>query len=180
MRYGSVPAVDGLSAVETGEGKYRTTVIKLDEVEVAVSDSAGVAGWAAKKVYDFEEGAFVLLGSYLDLTKIEVDGPGIEADFDGDVGVGTAAATAGATLATTEQDIIPTTATPQAVGGVTAVKQVPTGTELLKVWDGSGGAKDVYLNFAVDDADQDITGLGATNLKVSGEIHLHYLLLGDK
>lgn len=180
MQYGAVPVVAGLSAAETGEGKFRTTIIKLDEVEVAISDSAGVAGWGAKKVYDFAEGAFLLLGTYLNLTKVEVDGPGITATFDSDVGVGTVAAVAGATLATTEQDLIPTTAVDQAVGGVTAVKQVPTATEVPKLWDGSTTAKDVYLNWAVDDADQDITGLGATNLKVSGEIHLHYLLLGDK
>lgn len=175
---GAIPAVTGLSVDEQGVGPLRRTVLRFTDVAFALTDEAGVVAYTGKKVYDFPEGAVLFLGAEADLALTK-SSAGVNADWDGDFALGTVTASNNNSLASTEQDLIPTTATPQAAAGATTAKGVSTGTEAAKVLDGTGTAKDAYLNFLVDDADHDVTATPC-NLIVNGTVTITWLAIGDK
>lgn len=166
----------GVVAQEFGDGVFHKTVLTLTNVAVALTDEAGVVAYGSQKVYDFPAGAILLLGAVADL-DVTKSSAGVNADWDGDFGLGTAAAGNNNALATTEQDILPTTATPQAAAGVTTAKGQSTATE-NKVHDGTSTAIECHLNVLVDDADHNVAGT-ACNLIFNGTITLHWINLGD-
>ena len=172
---GAIPTVNGLSVQEAGNGLLRKTVLTFEDVHFALTDEAGVVAYSGKKVYDFPTGLVTIQGAVADLALTK-SSAGVNDDFDGDVGVGTVTASNNGTLASTEQNIIPTTATPQAVAGATTADGVSTAAVVL---DGTATAADVYLNFLVDDADQDVTGTPA-DLIVNGTLTLLWTNIGDK
>lgn len=167
----------GVTAAErVAGGIVHQTVLTFVNTPLPLVDEAGVVAYAGLKVYDFPAGAILFLGAVadLDLTKSSA---GVNADWDGDVGVGTVTASNNSTLATTEQNIIPTTATPQAVAGVTTANALSTATENAVV-NGTSTAVDAYLNLLVDDADHDVTTTPC-NLIVNGTLTLTWINLGD-
>ncbi len=166
----------GVSVVEHGEGIVHKTVFTLADAAITLADEAGVVAYGGLKIYDMPAGAIYFLGCVadLDMTKSSA---GVDATWDGDFGVGTVTASNNNSLASTEQNIIPTTATPQAAAGVTTANGQSTATENAVV-DGTGTAVDVYLNFLVDDADHDVTSTPC-NLIANGTITLHWINLGD-
>lgn len=166
----------GVTVVESGSGILNKTVLTFTDVDVALTDNAGTVAYGGLKVYDFPAGAILILGAVadLDLTKSSA---GVNADWDGDFGVGTVTAGNNNALATTEQNIIPTTATPQAVAGVTTANGQSTATENAVI-DGTSTAVDAYLNILVDDADHDVTSTPC-NIIVNGTLTLHWINLGD-
>lgn len=174
---GTRPAVTGLQVVEEAEGKFRTTTLVLDGVTLALTDVASTVAYVGQKVYDFPEGQILFLAAVADLA-VEKDAAGVNDDFEGDFGLGTVTASNNATLASTEQDLIPTTAIPEADTGATTAKGASTSTEGAKILDGRTTAKDVFLNFLVDDGDQDVTST-PTNLVVTGSIKLFWVNVGD-
>lgn len=174
---GDVPAVTGLTVSHDGAGPYRKTTLTFTDVAMALTDNAGVIAYVGTKVYDFPDGAILFLGAKADLALTK-SSTGVNADWDGDFSLGTVTASNNASLSSTEQDLIPTTATPQAAAGATTAKGVSTSTEACKVLDGTGTAKDVYLNFLVDDADHNVAGT-ACNLIANGTVTLHWVNLGD-
>lgn len=163
-------AGSGIEALEA-MGIVQKTVITLTNRAITMTDEAGVVAYGGTKIYDFPAGNILILGATADLTVTESGG--INADFDGDFGVGTVTAGNNNALATTEQNIIPTTATPQAVASATTAKGINTAVAFL---DGTATAIDAYLNFLVDDADQD----GGGTLTVNGTITIHWINCGDK
>lgn len=167
----------GVTLVEQGNGAVHKTVFTFTNVDIALADEAGVVAYGSLKIYDMPAGVILMLGAVadLDLTKSSA---GVNDDWDGDVGLGTAASSNNDTLSGTEQDIIPTTATPQAVAGVTTANGKSTATEAGAVFDGTATAVDVYLNLLVDDADHDVTGTPC-NLIVNGTLTLTWINLGD-
>jgi len=166
----------GVAATEYGEGIVHKTVLTLTDHAIALSDEADTVAYGGSKIYDMPEGAILTLGATADLALTK-SSAGVNDDWDGDFAIGTVTASNNASLASTEQDILPTTATPQASGGATTATGQSTATENA-VLDGTGSAKDVYLNFLVDDADHDVNGT-ACNLIVNGTITLHWINLGD-
>ena len=100
---------------------------------------------------------------------------GIAAAWDGDFGIGTVTAGNNNALATTEQNILPTTSTPQATAGVTTAKGQNAAAAYL---DGTTTPIDMFLNFLIDDADQDIDATSAS-LIVNGTVTVTWLNLGD-
>lgn len=173
------PAQQGVRE-ETVAGPNRSFHTKLTFLNQAVAmiDNAGVDAHGGLQVYDFPEGALIFQGAVadLDLTKSST---GVNADWDGDISLGTVLVAAGATLATTEQDLIPTTSTPQAVAGVTTGDMISTTTEAPKWFDGTATAKDMFLNLLVDDADHDVTTTPC-NIIVNGTIEFSWQMIGDK
>ena len=180
VEYGALPApgAPAGTGVTSGEraGAVRQVAVTFDGATVTMADNAGVVAFGSLKFYDLPAGLIYILGCTASLTLTRT-AAGINADFDGDFGIGTVAANNGATLATTEQNIIPTTATAQAVAGVATITGRSTATEIA-LYDGTATAVDVYLNILVDDADHDITTT-PSNLTVSGTILLTYINLGD-
>lgn len=172
---GSDPSVTGLSIDEKVIGPLRVVTLTFEDVAFAMVDEAGVVAYSGKKVYDFAAGLICVVGAVADL-DITKSSAGVNADFDGDFGIGTVTASNNATLATTEQNILPTTAVPQAVAGVTTADGVNAAVAFI---DGTATAADVYLNFLVDDADHDVTATPC-NLIVNGTVTLTYFHLGDK
>lgn len=172
---GAQPAVTGLSASEQGAGPIHKTVFTFEDVDFALVDEAGVVAYAGKKLYDFPAGHIKVLGAVADLDVVK-DAAGVNDAFDGDFGLGTATASNNGTLAATEQDIIPTTATPQAVAGATTA-QGKNAADIAPL-DGTGTPVDLFLNFLVDDADHDVTTT-PTNLTVSGTVTVTWVNLGD-
>lgn len=155
----------------------RQAIITLTATPIVLADEAGVVAYGGLKIYDFPQGAIQILGAVADL-DVTKSSAGVNADWDGDFGIGTVTAGNNNALATTEQNILPTTATPQAVAGVTTANGQSTITEAGLVIDGTATAADAYLNFLVDDADHNVGGT-ACNLLVTGTVKITYILLGD-
>lgn len=174
LGFGAVAAGAGVSS-GIGPG-LRTDVFNFVNTPIPLVDNAGVVAYGSLKFADMPEGFinFYACVANLVLTKSSA---GVNADWDGDFGVGSVAADSGATLAATEQNIIPTTATPQAVAGVTSAK----GSQTLATvqLDGSATPVDLFLNILVDDADHDVTTTPC-NIIVNGTIRVTYLQAGDK
>ena len=178
---GVVATADGVGAVahssvtaeECGCGAVHHTQLTLSGSPVLMLVEAVTVGWGSLKLYDMPAGAIQFLGAVANLT-VERFGTEISATFDGDFGIGTVAADNDASLATTEQNIIPTTATPQAVAGATTAKGQSTAAESIVV-KGTTTAVDVYLNLLVDIADIS----DADGLTVNGTIDLFWINLGD-
>ena len=167
----------GVAAVENGNGALHKTVLTLTNTPVVLADEAGVVAYGGLKIYDFPEGFIHFFGATANLT-LGKSAAGVNADWDGDFALGTVTASNNATLASTEQDLIPTTATPQATASLTTATGVSTTTEASKILDGHTTAKDVFLNILVDDADHDVTTT-PTNIVVNGTITLLWANLGD-
>lgn len=162
--------------MDLSPGAHRVT-LRLVDATISLTDNAGVVAYGSLKLLDFPAGLIRIHGctANLVLTKSSA---GVNADWDGDIAIGTVAANNGATLATTEQNVCPTTATPQAVGGVTTGDLKSTATEAVLAIDGTGTAGALYLNVLIDDADHDVTGT-ACNIIANGTITIVYSDCGD-
>ena len=171
---GAIPSVTGLTAIDRAIGSQHTVIMTFTNVDFALTDEAGVVAYTGKKVFDMPSGAYVIHGAVADLALTK-SSAGVNADWDGDFSVGTVTASNNATLSSTEQNIIPTTATPQASSGATTADGVSTAALYL---DGTATPSDIYLNFLVDDADHNVNGT-ACNLIVNGTLRLTYTYLGD-
>lgn len=158
---------------EQGFGRLQVTKFTFNALPITMTDEAGVVAYGGSQIYDFPAGNILILGATSDLTVVK-SGAGINADFDGDFGLGTVTAGNNNALATTEQNIIPTTATPQAVAGATTAKGINIAA--IAPLDGTATAIDLFLNFIIDDADQD----GGGTLLISNTLYVIWINLGDK
>jgi hypothetical protein len=173
---GDVPSVSGLSSkTDGGPGGFYRTTITLNDVSQTVVNGTEYQG---TKIYDFPECRMYVIGAVATLRQKTTStiASTLNSGVTGAIGVGTATASA-TTLATTMQDIIPTTAftssTTINVAGtaVTAVLASPA------VFDGTATAKDLFLNTAyatTGDVDADATQT------ISGTIVVTWVNLGDK
>jgi hypothetical protein len=172
------PTPNGTGVVATNEQlQVRTLLLTFTNVDIVLADEAGVVAYGSLKVADMLEGAICFLGAVADIALTK-SSAGVNDDWDGDFSVGTVAANNDATLTGTEANILPTTATPQAVGGATTSNGQSTSTEAATIVDGTTTAVDVYMNYLVDDADHDVTGT-ACNLIMNGTLQVTYVNLGD-
>lgn len=173
---GTLTSKTGLTVTEYGDGVFHKTRFTFTNMALAITDEAGVVAYVGQELYTFPQGYIYMQSAVLDvaLTKSSA---GVDDAWDGDVGIGTTTAGNNNALATTEQDIIPTTATPQAAAGATTADAVSTATE-HKIHDGTSAAKAAFLNFLVDDADHDVTSTPC-NLIVNGTLDLCWVHMGD-
>lgn len=169
-----------VSVKEYGAGFLHKTVLTCTATPITISDDAGVAQYGGVKVYDFPEGMLCTLGAVVtgSLTA-GVTGTIID-NWDGDVALGTVTATTGATLVSTEANILQSVAVSAGasdkIGVVDAVSVATALTESGARWlDGTGGALDMYLNFVIDD---DATHTAGT-ATFTGTIELIWMMLGD-
>lgn len=167
----------GVSASErVAGGVVHQTVLTLTNTPIPLTDNAGVVAYGGLKVYDFPQGAILMLGATANLALTK-SAAGVNDDWDGDFGIGTVTASNNNSLSSTEQNILPTTATPQAAAGATTAKGQSTATENAVI-DGTATAVDAFLNFLVDDTDHNV-GATPTNLIANGTITLTWINLGD-
>lgn len=143
-------------AVEYGDGVFHKTVLTCTATPITISDDAGVAQYGGVKVYDFPLGLIVPLGAVVSGTLTAgVTGTIID-NWDGDVALGTATASTGATLTGTEADIMQSVAVSAGAsdkdGVVSAYSVATVLTESGARWlDGTATAIDMFLNFVIDD-----------------------------
>lgn len=177
-----VGAVAGtnVSVVEYGTADIHKTVITLTNEVITISDDAGVAQYGGTKIYDFPQGLLCTMGAVIDGALTTGVTGTIKATWDGDVALGTATATTGATLTGTEADVLQSTATTTAVANVGVTDAVSIATALTESgarwFDGTATAKDLYLNFVIDD-DASHTAGTAT---FTGTITIMWSIIGDK
>lgn len=146
--------------------------IPIQGLTVAMTGTTGV-GWGTGVIQGLPEGNILLLGALLNC-KITEASASISDTFDGDIAIGSAP-TADATLSGAEVDIIPSTATPQAVSSVSTVRAPSTTTENGSILDNTAGSLELNLNLLIDDADIS----GDDNVTIDGVLHIVYAVLGD-
>lgn len=176
---GSTPS-SSVRAYQYGDDVARQTVLECNQLSVTITDDAGVAQYGGVQVYDFPEGMLLIKGAQVNGTLTAgVTGTIID-NWDGDVALGTATATTGATLTGTEADIMQSVAVSAGasdkLGVVDAVSVATALTESGARWhDGTATAKDMYLNFVIDD-DASHTAGTAT---FTGTIVFNWEMMGD-
>jgi hypothetical protein len=173
--YGVANKVTGLTVSDSPDsGKKRTTVFKFSDMHVALADNAGVVAYGSKLLYTFPADVNILQSIVSHLT-IGKSSAGVNADFDGDLSLGTVAANNTATLTSTEADVVASASTPQAVAGVSTFVGPAPAAAIYQ--DGTGGAKALYLNLLVDDADHDVTTTPC-DLIINGTIEIEWIVTG--
>ena len=178
---GTLTTADGVGALagtnvtvsEVGNGAFHRTVLTLAATPVTLTDEAGVILYGGQKLYDFPEGAILVLGVIADI-DVTVAG-NLSATADGDVSIGTATAGNDADLTSTEADLSAKTTIAQLVAS-TGPADCMTLAALYPIdpFDGTGTAKDLFLNFIWDDADHD----GGT-MTVTGTVTISWVDYGD-
>lgn len=166
----------GIEVIDETDGITHKTTLLLKDQTVTLADEAGVVAYGGQKVFDFPEGAILIEGVTTDLA-ITKSSAGVNADWDGDYSVGSVTASNNATLTATEDDMLPSTATPQASSSATTADGQSTAAENVVI-DGTSTPVDALLNFLVDDADHNVAGTPC-NLIVNGPIVIHWRNLGD-
>lgn len=173
-------SVNTVTAYEYGEIVSKKTVLECNALLVTISDDAGVAQYGGVKVYDFPEGMLLIKGARIDGVLSAGTSGTIIDDWDGDIALGSAIATTGATLTGTEADIMPSVAVSAGASdkdGVVDAASVATAlTESGARWfDGMTTAKDLFLNFVIDDDASHTAGTATFN----GTIEFNWEMLGD-
>lgn len=157
---------------------YKTTTLTCTATPITFTDDTDTAQYGGVKVYDFPLGAICILGAVVD-GALTLATPFIDA-WEGDVALGTATATTGATLTGTEADILPSVAIAAATAKVGTIGAVPAPTALTESgarWlDGTTTAIDMYLNFVVDD---NAAHTGTLTGTFTGTVTFHWIYLGD-
>lgn len=168
-----------VAATET-MGVWKRTKLTCTATPITISDDAGVAQYGGVKLYDFPEGLLCIQGAVIDgAITAGVTGTIIDA-FTGVIALGTATATTGATLVSTEADILQSTALTTAVAKVAVCDAVSIATALTESgarWhDGTATAKDLFLNVAIADDETHTAGTAA----FTGTVEFVWMSLGDK
>jgi hypothetical protein len=162
-----------VTAVEYGNGVVHKTVLTFTATPVTITDDAGVAQYGSTgKIYDFPDGAIGILGCVVD-GDLTLGTTGTITDtYAGGVAIGTATATTGNTLTSTEADIMAENDVAAAVAKVAAIAAASAGMTVLN---GTGTAKDAYLNFVIDDSASHTSGTGT----FTGVVTINWINLGD-
>lgn len=162
----------GMQVREYGTGPYRMVEIEvLEDYTITLTDETGVVAYGSREIYNFPEGDITIFAAVKDVDI--VGGGNVIAAFDGDTALGSAPATTGNTLTGTEADILPSTATPQAVASVTTANGR---TIAVSKQDGTTTAAKVYDNYIVDDADHNG---GTITIKAGSKYWISYLVGGN-
>lgn len=137
-----------VTAVENGDPVLHKTVLTLTATPITLTDEAGVGQYGGVKLYDFPAGNILVFGAVVDADITLTETWWVDT-AEGDVGMGTIAPTGGDALATTEQNIIATTAVAALAAQVGPIDAQSAGVATL----GAAGAtdSDAYLNVRIDD-----------------------------
>ena len=162
-----------LSASTTAVEAYpqaHKTVLTMADTPLLITATATTNAWGSVKIYDFPAGRLLIQGVTVDGIDIEIDTNSLTIASEGDFAFGTVAASTNA-LSSTMVDLCPSTS----IAAITTV--VNSALSASAQFDGTSTAKDMYLNFAIDNGDQTVSTI-ATNT-VDGVVTIHWLDLGD-
>lgn len=165
-----------VSVVEKGDGVIHQTVFTLTALPLTLADATVGAG---VKIYDFPEGVITILGASGSIAETTTST--LVSTLNGGVtynwGVGTTTQANG-TLATTEQDIVPTTnGTASATINVAGAASGGARTAAPANFDGGATAKDAYFNVGIATA-TDIDADATTTY--TGTITITWMFNGDR
>lgn len=174
---GATATVNTTESLTTGG--VRSVTLTMAAVELAITESTTASVfYGGVKVYDFPEGMLLFLGAVIDgsLTTTSATATPL---YDGDVSLGTITADSTNTLTSTEADLLISNALTQAVAYVANCDAQPSATQITEsgaLWsDGTAAAKDMYLNFLIDEDAGNATGSGT----FTGTVEFTYIMLGD-
>lgn len=162
-----------VTASETSFGPYHQTLLTCTATPITIADDAGVAQYGGVKLYTLPEGLITMLSAVIDGSVTLGTTGTIINTWAGGVSLGTAAATTGATLTGTEADWMAENDVSAATAKVAVVDAV---SAAVAIKDGTGTAKDVYLNLVVDDDASHTGGTGS----FTGTVRLTWAFGGDK
>lgn len=173
----SVGAKNGstVTVVERGDGVVHQTVFTLTALPLTLADATVGAG---VKIYDFPAGVVTILGASGSVAETTTSALAstLNASVTYNWGVGTTTQASG-TLATTEQDIVPTTnGTASATVNVAAAASAGVRIAAPANFDGHTTAIDAYFNVGIAGA-TDIDGDATTTW--TGTITITWLFNGD-
>jgi len=158
-----------VTVVEKGVGGFlHETTFTLTNLPLTLADATQGAG---VKIYDFPEGAITILGASGSVTETttSVLASTLNASVTYNWGVGTTTQANG-TLATTEQDIIPTSnGTSSATINVAGAASKGVRTAAPAIFDGTATAKSAFFNVGIalgTDIDADATTLWNGTIKI--------------
>jgi hypothetical protein len=164
-----------VSVVEKGNDVMHQTVFTLTALPLTLADATQGAG---VKIYDFPEGVITILGASGSVAETTTStlASTLNTGVTYNWGVGTTTQ-ASATLATTEQDILPVTnGTASATINVAAAASTAVRTAAPANFDGHTTAKSAFFNVGVAGA-TDIDGDATTTW--TGTITVTWLFNGD-
>lgn len=167
--WGGEPVGDSVTKEET-LAVFKRTVLSLVNTPITITDDPNVIQFGGVEIFDFPQGNLVILSARVKGSLTSLTGTMIAA-FTGNVSLGTTTAVAGATLATTQSDILPATAITTAVAKVAAIDAAPvpsipnSGARWL---DGRVTAKKAFLNVKIAD---DVTHTSGT-AQFTGEVEI--------
>lgn len=149
----------------------RKHTIKFDET-FAIAD--GAPGYGTAVISGLPEGNILVLGAVMNV-QFTAGAGGMSDTWDGDFSLGSAADADGS-LAAGEVDLIASTATVQAVAGVSSGNRGATATAIAGlILDNTQGDLELNLNLIVDDADID----AVDTCRAQGVLYIVYAVLGD-
>jgi len=166
-----------VGAQEFYAGNLHKTILTCATTPITFTDVPHTEMYGGVKIYDFPAGSICTLGAVVSGT---LSIAAALATFAGGVALGTVTATTGTTLASTEADIMQEVDVAAAAANVATISAVQFATALTEsgaTWlDGTATAKDMYLNFVIDENAANVTGLGY----FSGTVTVTWINLGDK
>jgi hypothetical protein len=182
------PATIGTIAAQPATGSFTLSsptnvqypffhlIFTLTAASIPVTDAAGSGSSGSLKLFDFNPGAFSILGCRQDYTAFAEGAAltGAAGDAAFIMGVGTAAANAGdAALTSTEVDIGIATGTITLSGGTGAGTQV--NGAIVAGTNGTATASDIILNWSGSAATIDAN----STIAVTGTIEIVGVFMGD-
>lgn len=165
----------GVTATESGDSTVHQTTLTLVNTPVTVANTTG-ASFGSQKLYDFPEGRLLILGVTAYFSTIDWSGQDIGATGSGDYSLGTTA-TADATLATTDVDLLPSSAMLDPFVAGVGSSNAGTALAASAQFDGTATPKDCYLNVIIDDAD--VADAASDIVLFTGTIKITWINLGD-
>lgn len=138
-----------ITTVENGNAVVHKTVLTLTATPITLTDDPGNGQYGGVKLYDFPAGNIHVLGAVVD-ADITLSETWWTDAAEGDVGMGSAAPSAGTALDSIRQNIIATTA----VAAMTAQVGPIDAQSAASVTLAAAGAtdSDAYLNVRIDDS----------------------------
>jgi hypothetical protein len=162
------------TAVEKGSGVTHQTVLTFTLTGDNDLDLADGDHGTGVKVYDFPAGRILVLGATVNASAVTNDAFEANPNDTYYLGVGTVTAADDATLATTEQDIIPVT-TIDTISNTTLTNDWHAALAASAQFDGTSSAVGLYVNAAV--AGASLTK--ALTIAITGTLTVTWINLGD-
>jgi hypothetical protein len=163
---GQVPAAvaNTVVATEYSNGVVNRTKLVCTAVPISVADDAGQAQYGGVQLYTFPQGIINLHGAVLSGSlTMGVTGTFID-EFTGVIALGSATASTGTTLVSTEATWLQSTAMSTAAAKVAATAAYPVATQVTESgarwYDGHTTAAPMYLNVAIADDATHTAGTG--------------------